>query len=85
MKKNDITAEEFDRVFDEGKEDILHFFDADNAHHQNWEQKRVNVDLPQWMINSLDRESKRIGVTRQSIIKMWLADRLEQREKEKAS
>ncbi|WP_425390084.1 type II toxin-antitoxin system BrnA family antitoxin [Ekhidna sp.] len=81
MKKKEEYESEIDRIFDEGKEDVLHFFDTENVRHPNWEQKRVNVDIPQWMINSLDRESKRIGVTRQSLIKMWLADKLEQREK----
>ncbi|SNS57194.1 CopG antitoxin of type II toxin-antitoxin system [Ekhidna lutea] len=77
MKKKEEYESEIDRFFDEGKEDVLHFFDTENVRHPNWEQKRVNVDIPQWMINSLDRESKRIGVTRQSLIKMWLADKLE--------
>lgn len=72
---------ELDKKFDQGKEDILQYFDPSTAPRPNIALKRLNLDLPQWMINSLDRESKRIGVTRQSIIKMWLADKLEQREK----
>ena len=72
-----MKATELDEKFDKGEEDILHYFDTKNVRRPNQKQKRVNVDIPQWMINSLDRESKRIGVTRQSLIKMWLADRLE--------
>jgi hypothetical protein len=41
------------------------------------EQGRVNVDFPSWMIESLDREARRLGVNRQSIIKLWIAERLE--------
>jgi hypothetical protein len=40
------------------------------------EQRRVNVDFPSWMVDSLDREARRLGVTRQSIIKVWIAERL---------
>ncbi|OLT58155.1 CopG family transcriptional regulator [Moorena bouillonii PNG] len=51
---------------------------ASHAKRPGYEQKRVNVDFPTWMIEALDREAKRLGVTRQSIIKVWLAERLEQ-------
>ena len=74
-KKNTITAKEFDKRFDAG-EDISDFLDWDNAKRPGLDQKRVNVDLPVWMIGSLDLEAKRIGVTRQSIVKVWLAERL---------
>ena len=76
-----MKESELDKKFDEGKEDILDHFDLSKGVRFNEKQKRVNVDIPQWMINSLDRESKRIGVTRQSLIKMWLADRLEKLER----
>lgn len=76
-----MTGNELDKKFDKGKEDILDYFDLEKGVRFNQKQKRVNVDIPQWMLNSLDHESKRIGVTRQSLIKMWLADKLEQREK----
>ena len=77
MKKNKVTisAEELDRKFDEG-EDIGGFLDWSSARRPGLEQRRVNVDLPQWMIESLDGEAKRVGVTRQSIVKVWLAERL---------
>jgi hypothetical protein len=71
-----MKAEEFDRLFDEGK-DITHLLDLSSARRPNQEVKRVNVDFPVWMVNKLDKEAKRLGVTRQSIIKVWLAERLE--------
>jgi hypothetical protein len=74
-KKNTITAEEFDRRFDDG-EDITDFLDWENAKRPGLDQRRVNVDLPVWMIGSLDMEAQRIGVTRQSIVKVWLSERL---------
>lgn len=71
-----MKAKDFDRLFDEGK-DITGHLDLSKARRSGHEQKRVNVDFPIWMIESLDREASRIGVTRQSIIKIWLAERLE--------
>ncbi len=75
------TAEEFDAAFDNG-EDIDADVDWSRATRPNFEQKRVNLDLPKWMIDRLDYEAKRIGVARQSIMKMFLAERLEQDSKE---
>ncbi|MGB5486684.1 MAG: CopG family transcriptional regulator [Lysobacterales bacterium] len=72
-----MKAEEFDTLFDNGAE-ISHLLDLSSAHRPNQEQKRVNVDFPIWMVNQLDSEARRVGVTRQSIIKVWLAERLEQ-------
>ncbi len=72
-----MKATEFDAKFDRG-EDITEFLDLSRAKRPGHEQKRVNVDFPIWMIEALDREAKRLGVTRQSIIKVWLAERLEQ-------
>jgi len=74
-----MKAEEFDKLFDDG-EDITYLLDLSSVRRPNLEQKRVNVDFPIWMVNQLDREAKRIGVTRQSIIKMWLAEKLERRQ-----
>ncbi len=75
MKKKYIKAEEFDKKFDRN-EDISEYLDVANAKRHGQEQKRVNVDFPVWMVQSLDKEAKRLGVTRQSIIKIWIADRL---------
>ncbi len=74
-----MKAEDFDKKFDAGEEDILDDLDLSSAKRSNQQQKRVNVDFPIWMIDSLDKEATRLGVTRQSIIKVWLAERLEQR------
>lgn len=72
-----ITAEELDKKFDDNEEDILEYFDVSKATRPGMAIRRVNVDFPEWMINRLDHEAKRLGVTRQSVIKIWLADRLE--------
>ena len=72
-----MKASEFDRIFDEGEEDILQYLDLTKVRRIGLEQKRVNVDFPQWMVNQMDREAKRLGVTRQSIIKVWIGERLE--------
>ena len=76
MDVKTIGAEEFDRRFDDG-EDMGDYIDWNSNRRPNLEIKRVNVDFPQWMIAGLDREAKRRGVTRQALIKMWLADRLD--------
>lgn len=71
-----MKAKEFDKRFDEGR-DISGCLDTAKARRPAHEQKRVNVDLPLWMVHSLDREASRLGVPRQSIIKLWMAERLE--------
>ena len=73
-----MKAKTFDKKFDDG-ESILDQLDLSKARRPEREQKRVNVDFPVWMIHSLDKEAKRLGVPRQSIIKIWLAERLEQK------
>lgn len=72
-----MRASDFDKKFDDNEEDITGDLDLSTLRHPNQPLKRVNVDFPSWMIKSLDREASRIGVTRQSIIKVWLAERLE--------
>jgi hypothetical protein len=71
-----MKAKDLDKKFDQGKEDIIDDLDLSTARHVNHEQKRINVDFPAWVVESLDREAARIGVTRQSIIKVWLVERL---------
>ncbi len=71
-----MKAKEFDKIFDEGK-DVSKYLNISEARRPGLEQKRVNVDFPLWMIHLLDKEAKRLGVTRQSMIKVWLAERLE--------
>lgn len=70
-----MKADTFDRKFD-ANEDIIDALDSSTARRPLQSQKRVSVDFPQWMIGRLDEEAKRIGVTRQSIIKVWIAERL---------
>ena len=71
-----MKARELDQKFDEG-EDITKYLDLSKARRPGQEQKRVNVDFPLWMINLLDKEARRPDVPRQSIIKVWVAERLE--------
>ena len=72
-----MRAEDFDKKFDDGEDDIIDDLDVSSARRVNLEQKRINVDFPAWVVESLDREAARIGVTRQSIIKVWLVERLQ--------
>ena len=76
-KPRSINAKTFDRKFDAG-ESVVQHLDVSHARRIAAEPKRVNVDFPAWMVDSLDREARRLGVTRQSLIKLWLADRLGQ-------
>jgi hypothetical protein len=71
-----MKAKELDRKFDEGQ-DICKYLDITKARKPEQELKRVNVDFPLWMIQLLDKEARRLGVPRQSIIKVWVAERLE--------
>ncbi len=72
-----MKAKLLDELFDEGN-NIAKYLDLSKARRPEQEQKRVNVDFPVWMIHSLDKEAKRLGVPRQSIIKIWLAEKLKQ-------
>ena len=73
MKKKDstkkISNQDLDKKFDEGNESVLEYFDT--------EIQRASVDMPKWMLKALDREAKRLGITRQSLIKIWLAEKLD--------
>jgi hypothetical protein len=72
-----MKAKKFDEKFDAGVEDLVDDLDISTLKRPNQAQRRVNVDFPEWMVTSLDREAARLGVTRQSVIKVWLAERLE--------
>jgi len=72
-----MKAGEFDKRFDRG-EDVTDVLDVAAARRPLQNMRRVNVDFPSWMVESLDREADRLGVTRQSLIKIWIAERLEQ-------
>lgn len=71
----DISLEEFDRRFDEG-ESILDYVDMSTIRRPNLELKRTSVQLPVCMINELDRQARRLGITRQALIKIWIAEKL---------
>ena len=71
-----MKAKKLEQLFDEGA-DVTASLDLSKSKRVLQEQKRVNVDFPTWMIDSLDREASKLGVTRQSVIKVWLAERLE--------
>lgn len=77
-KLKTISTDEFDRMFDDG-EDISAYVDWAKARRPGLEPKRVNVDFPTWVVEGLDREARRLGVTRQALIKLWIAERLPQR------
>ena len=72
-----MKASQLDKKFDENQEDILEYFDTSKIKMINEEPKRINIDFPTWMVKSLDREARHIGVSRQAIIKTWIAERLE--------
>ena len=72
-----MKASEIDKRFDDNQKDVLEYFDTSKIRMINEEPKRVNIDFPAWMVDALDREAKHIGVSRQAIIKMWLAEKLQ--------
>ncbi|GAB5497755.1 MAG: hypothetical protein PsegKO_00660 [Pseudohongiellaceae bacterium] len=76
MKSHSKNSRDFDKKFDDARQDIIDDLDLSSASRINQDQKRTNVDFPSWVVESLDREAARIGVTRQSIIKVWLVERL---------
>ena len=76
-KMNKISAEEFDRIFDEGVEDITPYLDLKSARRPGLEPKRVSVDVPAWMVQAIDRQADMIGVSRQAFIKFTLHEKLE--------
>ncbi len=68
-----MKAAKFDEKFDNG-ESVIDYLDLKNIRKPNLELKRINIDIPVWIVESLDKEAKRIGISRQAIIKMWLAE-----------
>lgn len=72
-----MKAKDLDKIFDDGEVDINDYLDLTKAFRPGQEQKRVNVDFPVWMIERLDREAGRLGVPRQSLIKVWIGEHLE--------
>ena len=80
-----MKAEKFDKIFDDNKEDIIEHLDLSTARRVNLEPKRINIDFPTWMVKKFDEEARHIGVSRQAIIKTWLADKLMQVEHQKVA
>ena len=80
MTAKSLSTEEFDRIFDEGEEDVLQYCDLDKAVVSDpaFETRRVNVDFPAWVVEAQDREARRIGIGRQAVIKTWIAERLDE-------
>jgi hypothetical protein len=72
MKK--VKAKDFDAAFDRG-DDVTKYLDKSKARRVNAQLKRVNIDFPVWVIDSLDKEARRLGITRQSLVKMWIAEK----------
>ena len=70
-----MKAHELDRAFD-GAEDVSAHVDWSGAERVNLGTRRVNVDFPAWVVSGLDRQARKLGITRQALIKMWIADRL---------
>ena len=73
-----MKAKDLDKLFDDNTEDITQYFDWSRARRPGLEQKRVNVDFPNWVVDKLDAEAQRLGITRQSLIKYWIAERLDE-------
>ena len=78
-----MKAKEFDKIFDDNQEDIIEYLDLSKTTRPNLEPKRINIDFPIWMVKKLDEEAQHIGVSRQAIIKTWLADKIMQLEQHK--
>jgi hypothetical protein len=76
MKK--INTTEFDKKFDHGEVDIIEHLDFSTARRPNLEAKRVNIDFPAWVVEKLDRESKKLGITRQALVKVWIAEKIKE-------
>lgn len=77
MKKNSITAAEFDRKFEEN-EDLTDFLKIDSKTKPGLKPKRVSVDFPEWMVQELDRAAQKLGITRQSLIKVFISEKLKE-------
>lgn len=71
-----MNAEDLDRKFDEGEEDILDYFDLSTLRRPGLEPQAIEISFPQWMVVALDREAQQLGIQRDAIIKLWLAERL---------
>lgn len=73
-----MKAKDLDKMFDSGEVDITPYLDLESVSHPGFAQKRVNVDFPEWLIQKIDKVAHRLGVPRQSLIKVWIAERLKE-------
>ncbi|MEI7839285.1 MAG: CopG family transcriptional regulator [Methylococcaceae bacterium] len=71
-----MKATEFDQLFDDNEDDIMEHLDLKNVCRPNLEQRNLSLEIPLWMLESLDKEAVRVGETRQSLVKLWLSDKL---------
>jgi len=78
MSEHIITEEKFDRRFEAGG-DMRPYLDLKKAKVEGIEKKKINLDMPEWIIEGLDEEAQRLGITRQLVIKTWLAERLDRK------
>jgi len=78
MKKKYITAAEFDKRFEAGEE-LTEYLDLDHAIRPGLEQRRVSVDFPVWMVQQLDTIARQLGITRQSVIKVFISEKLKEK------
>jgi hypothetical protein len=74
-----MKAKDLDKIFDDGDVDFTEHLDLSKAFKPGQEQKRVNVDFPIWMLERIDKEAGRLGVPRQSLIKVWIGEKLEKK------
>ena len=74
-----MKAKDFDAAFDQGK-DVSKYLDKSKARRVNEQLRRVNIDFPSWVVDSLDKEARRLGVTRQSLVKIWIAEKFKNQE-----
>jgi len=72
-----MKAKEFDKKFESG-EDLTDDLDFSKSRRVNQEAKRVNIDFPLWVVEQLDKQSKRLGITRQALVKVWIAEKLKE-------
>jgi hypothetical protein len=77
MKKKSISAVEFDEKF-EKKENLVPYLQTDKITKPGLKSRRVSVDFPEWMVQELDRAAQKLGITRQSLIKVFISDKLKE-------
>ncbi len=72
-----MKAQDFDNRFDSG-EDLTEYLDFSKARRVNQASRRVNIDFPSWVVDGLDKQAKRLGITRQALVKVWIAEKLKE-------